>query len=83
MLKMKPAVVRRTKRTDLIIHLRHRYEGSLGNEPRTYNKIYADVLRKLADAMEEIYDAFVDPEVVIWMHRPGEITAEVPLSPIE
>lgn len=37
----------------------------------------------MADAIEDVKDAWVDPEVLVWMHVDGEITAEVLLSPNE
>ena len=81
--KIKKVTVRRTKRTDSVILLRANYEGDLHANPRDYNRAFANVLRSMADAIAKIRDAWVDPEVVVWMHRPGEITAEVPLSPMK
>jgi hypothetical protein len=80
---IKKTTVRRTKRTDPVILLRQRYEGNVHATPRVYNRAFAGVLRQMADAVEGVKDAWVDPEVVVWMHRNGEITAEVPLSPKE
>jgi hypothetical protein len=79
--RVKTTTVRRTKRTDAIILLRQKYVGSIDKNPATYNRAFADVLRHMADAIEKVTDAWVDPEVVVWAHRNGEITAEVPLSP--
>ena len=33
--------------------------------------------------VEGVEDAWVDPEVIVWMHNKGEITAQVMLSPPE
>ena len=81
MVKIKKLTVRRTKRTDAIILLRATYDGDPRANPRDYNRAFARVLRHMADAVAKITDAWVDPQVVVWMHKPGEITAEVPLSP--
>jgi hypothetical protein len=83
MMKVKKTTVRRTKRTDSIILLREKYEGDVRADPATYNRAFAEVLRRMADAIAEVSDAWVDPEVVVWMHGEGEITAEVMLSPRE
>jgi hypothetical protein len=83
MCKIRKLTVRRTKRTDAIILLRATYEGDPHSDPKAYNRIYADILRHMADAILKVTDAWVDPEVVVWMHKPGEITAAVPLSPPE
>jgi putative heme iron utilization protein len=80
--KTKKISVRRTKRTDAIILLRQKYEGTIDANPQTYNRAFADILRKMADAIADVKNARVDPEVLVWMHRPGEVTAEVTLSPI-
>ena len=83
MIKIKKTTTRRTKRTDAIIHLRQKYEGDVWSSPKVYNRAFASVLREMADAIAKVDDAWVDPEVIVWMHKPGEITAEVPLSPME
>ena len=83
MAKFKKPVIRRTKRTDAIILLRQKYNGNVYANPQIYNKAFANVLRAMADAIEKVTDAWVNPEVVVWMHRQGEILAEVPLSPPE
>jgi hypothetical protein len=83
MIKTQKTSVRRSKRTDLTLHLRQRYEGDVHADPRTYNRAYAEALRKMADAIEKVDDAWADPQVVLWIHVPGEITAEVTLSPEE
>lgn len=83
MIRIKKTTVRRTTRTDAIIELRQKYEGDVGTNPETYNRAFADVLRQMADAIAKVKNAWVDPEVVVWMHRRGEITAEVMLSPKE
>ncbi len=80
MTKMKTPVVKRTSRRDEILHLRQQYSGTL-DTPIQYNRAFADVLRHMAAAIEKIDNAWVDPEVVVWMHEEGMITAEVPLSP--
>ena len=80
MITMSRPVVKRTSRKDAILHLRQRYSGSLGT-PVEHNRAYADVLRHMAAAIERIDNAWVDPEVVVWMHEEGEIVAEVPFSP--
>jgi hypothetical protein len=83
MITVKKTIVRRTKRTDPIIFLRLKYEGNAHADPRTYNRAYAEVLHLMADAIGKVKDAWACPEFGIWMHRPGEITAEVMLSPME
>jgi hypothetical protein len=77
----KKTTVKRTKRTDALIWLRQEYVGNVHANPVTYNRAFADVLRQMADAITNVRDAWVDPEVVVWMHVDGEITAEVTLSP--
>ena len=57
-------------------------EGTIDANPQTYNRAFADILRKMADAIADVKNARVDPEVLVWTHRPGEVTAEVTLSPI-
>jgi len=74
------ATLRRTTRTDQIILLEQSYTGKL-NTPKDYNCAFANALRGLADKIEKVKNAWVDPEVVVWMHRPGRITAEITLSP--
>jgi hypothetical protein len=81
MCKIKKLTVRRTKRTDAIISLRATYDGDPHSDPRAYNELFADILRRMADEISKVTDAWVDPEVIVWMHQLGEITAEVPLSP--
>ena len=83
MIDVKKTTVRRTKRTDAIIRLRQTYEGRIDASPATYNKAFAEVLRQMADAIENVKNAWADPEVVVWTHAEGEITAEVTLSPTE
>ena len=73
--------VERTERTDPILHLTQRYSGSIHESTKAYNRAAANVLRALADELEKVEDAWVCPEVVIWLHEHGIITAEVPLSP--
>jgi hypothetical protein len=80
MCKIKKLTVKRTKRTDHIILLTAKYEGNLHADPRAYNRTFADALRRMADEISKVTDAWVDPEVVVWMHEPGKITAYVPLS---
>jgi hypothetical protein len=81
MINVKKTTVRRTKRTDSILHLRQKYQGDVRADPATYNRAFADVLRRMADAIANVDDAWVDPEVIVWMHQDGEITAEACLSP--
>jgi hypothetical protein len=81
MFKVKKTTVKKTRRTDRIIFLRQQYEGDIHADPKTYNRAAADVLRKLADAIEKVGDGWVDPEIVMWLDVPGEITAEATLSP--
>ena len=84
MVTFKKSTVRRSTRTDAIIRLQQKYEGDVGADPGTYNRAFANVLRQMADAIEKMLrTAWVDPEVVVWMHQPGVIKAEVPLSPLE
>ena len=83
MIRVKKISVRRTKRTDQIILLRQTYDGDVTANPMAYNRAFADVLRRVADAISEVRNAWVDPEVVVWMHEEGEIAAEVTLSPME
>jgi len=83
MFKVKKTTVRRTKRTDAIIHLRQKYEGDARANPATYNRAFADVLHLMANAIAEVKNAWVDPEVVVWMYKNGEIEAEAMLSPKE
>ena len=64
-----------------MLRLVQTYAGDVAKDPATYNRAFADVLRALADRLESVDDAWADPEVVVWMHREGEITAELPLSP--
>lgn len=78
--KMNKPVVKRTSRRDAILHLRQSYSGTL-DTPVAYNRAFAAVLRHMATELEKIDNAWVDPQVVVWMHEEGEITAEVPLSP--
>lgn len=80
MIRVKKTVTKRTKRTDAIIQLRQTYDGDVDANPATYNKAFADVLRQMADAIEKVKNAWVDPEVIVWMHKKGEISAEVMLS---
>jgi hypothetical protein len=80
---VKETTAKRTKRTDAIIWLRQKYVGNVRANPATYNRAFADALRQMADAITKIKNAWVDPEVVVWMHVEGEITAEVTLSPVE
>lgn len=79
MAKMKKLVVVRTTRSDQILLLTQKYSGKL-NTPKKYNKAFANVIREMADAIEKLDDSWVDPELVVWMHQEGVITAEVPLS---
>ena len=81
MFKVTKTTVRKTRRTDRIIFLRQAYEGDIHGDRKAYNRAAADVLRRLADAIEKVDDGWVDPEIVMWMHVPGEITAEATLSP--
>jgi hypothetical protein len=81
MRRIKPGIVRRTTRTDQILFLRKKISEDYKATPQSYNKAFADVLRQMADAIEKVKNAWVCPEVVVWMHRKDEITAEVPLSP--
>jgi len=74
--------VKRTKRTDAILLLKQEYEGSL-DSPRKYNAAFAEVLHLMADKNATIGDAYVDPEIVIWMHESGKIQAQAVLSPKE
>lgn len=82
-MRVKKTTVRRKQRTDAIIHLRQKYEGDVHSKPAVYNRAFAAVLRRVADAIADVKDAWVDPQVTVWMHRVGEITAEVMLSPLE
>ena len=81
MIKVKTTTVRRTRRTDAILYLRQTYDGDIAKSPHTYNQAFAAVLHRLADAVAQVKDAWVDPGVTVWMHEDGVITAEVPLSP--
>jgi len=83
MIKVKKTNVRRTKRTDPIIHVRQKYEGNVHANPLTYNRAFAGILRQMADAIENVKDAWACPEVVIWAHLPGELSAQLMLSPKE
>jgi hypothetical protein len=83
MINVKKTTVRRTKRTDGIILVRQTYDGDVHGSPEAYNQAYADVLRQMADAIAKVKNAWADPGVDVWMHRVGEITAEVMLSPEE
>ena len=73
--------VRRTKRTDDTILRRLKYAGNVQADPATYNRAFAEVLRQLADAISAVKNAWVDPEVVVWTHVDGEISAEATFSP--
>jgi hypothetical protein len=80
MIKVKKTKIKRTTRTDAVIWLRQEYVGDVDN-PASYNRAFADVLHKMADAIADVKNAWVDPEVVVWLHEPGKISAEVTLSP--
>jgi hypothetical protein len=75
-----PAIVDRIDRTDETLELRQKYTGTL-KTPQEYNAAFANVLRAMADKIDTVKDAFVDPEVTVWMHKKGIIAAEVTLSP--
>lgn len=81
--RVKKTTIQRTKRTDAMIWLRQKYAGNVHANPMTYNRAFADVLRQMADAIANVNNAWADPEVIVWMHVDGEITAEVALSPKE
>jgi hypothetical protein len=81
MINVKKISVRRTRRIDAIISLRQEYKGDVHTNPETYNRAFADILRRMADAIADVKNAWVDPEVVVWLHEPGKISAEVGLSP--
>jgi hypothetical protein len=81
--KFKSAKAKRVIRKDDTIQLSINYSGNIHADPRKYNKAFALTLRAMADAIENITDAYVDPEVVVWMHWEDKITAEVILSPKE
>jgi len=80
---VKETTAKRTKRTDSIIWLRQKYVGNVHANPATFNRAFADILRQMAGAIANVKNAWVDPEVVVWTHVEGEITAEVTLSPEE
>lgn len=82
MAKTKRATVERISRTDAILHLRQLYTGTL-DSPAKHNKAFARVLRDMADAVEKVKDAWADPELLVWMHIEGEVTAELGLSPLD
>ena len=82
MVKVKKTTIQRMKRTDDMLWLNQHYTGEL-DSPRAYNAAYANVLRKLADKIEKVKNAYVDPEVVVWMQFQGRIEAQVTLSPDE
>jgi hypothetical protein len=81
--KVKKTSVRRTKRTDAIIYVRQTYAGDAHEGPQVYNRAVAGALRQIADALEKTKNAWADPQVTVWMHRPGEITAEITLAPMK
>jgi hypothetical protein len=74
--------VRRVKRTDDTLHLVQKYSGNLGT-PATYNQAMASALHAMADKIATVKNAYVDPEVVVWMHVDGRIQAEATLSPLK
>jgi hypothetical protein len=80
MIRVKKTSVRRKTRSDQIILLRQEYVGDIWKSPAVYNKAYADVLRQMADAIQKVKNAWVDPELIVWLHQPGKIGAEVMLS---
>jgi hypothetical protein len=80
--KIGKAKVRREKRTDDTLHLRQPISGTL-DTPREYNAAFANVLRALADKIETVGNAWVDPEVVVWMCFRDRIEAEATFAPME
>ena len=83
MIKVKKTTLRRCKRTDDTLRLVQQCTGELST-PAEWNAAYAEVLRLMADKIETIRNAYVDPELVIWMQaRKNQIEAEVTLSPKE
>jgi hypothetical protein len=76
----KEPLIRRTTRTDHIILLKQNYTGRL-KTPKAYNGVFANAIRCLADKIEAVDDAWVDPEIVVWLHVPGQVSAEASLSP--
>lgn len=78
--KFEKAVIRRVVRKDKTIHLSLKYSGHIHSDPKKYNKAFATVLREMAKAIEKTHHVFADPEVVVWCHVPGKLTAEVTLS---
>ena len=81
MFSMTKTNVRRTKRTDQIILLNSSYTGNL-DSPKDYNTAFANALQSLADKIKTVSDAWVDPEIVVWMQFPGRIIAEARFSPL-
>lgn len=79
-LSFKKPVIRRKTRTDHILHLKQKYDGDLHDNPEAFNRAFANVMRAMADALDKIDNAWADPELVVWTHEPGLITAELPLS---
>ncbi len=77
---VKRTTVRRTTRKDHILLVEKQYTGDLHASPATFNSLFAEILQELASELTQITNQWADPEVVVWTHVPGKITAELPLS---
>jgi hypothetical protein len=83
MIKVKKTTVRRGKRIDDMLYLTQSFTGEL-DTPASYNSAYANILRLMADKIEGVKNAYVDPELVVWFFAyKGRIEAQVTLSPKE
>ncbi len=80
-MKFKHLEAKREIRTDDTIQLSLAYTGNIHSHPKKYNQAFAAVLRAMADSIESIDDAWVDPEIVIWARVKGKLTAQAILSP--
>jgi hypothetical protein len=74
--------VKRTKRTDDTLQLTQSFTGDL-DSPIAHNSAMANALRAMADKIATVKNAYVDPEVVVWLHVKGRIQAEATLSPLK
>jgi hypothetical protein len=79
MIKVSKTGIRRCKWTDDTRQLVQSYTGKLDTPP-SYNAACANALRAMADKIETVRTAYVDPEFGIWLHQPGRIQAQVTLS---
>jgi hypothetical protein len=67
MIQVKKTTLRRCKRTDDTLYLVQTYSGNL-DTPAAYNSAYASILRLMADKIEGVKNAYVDPELVVWFY---------------